>query len=330
MAVTLNTDSAPPQQRIAVWQDIVCDVFVQLDCRTDMRDSFRGAVSQSMVGPVACTLVESCRQRVFRTPARIAKAKEDFVLISLGVQGAGAVIQDGREAFVRPGVFALYDTTHPYELRFESDFSQQVFQIPRKLLHQRISSTDMLTATAFVPERPLDRLAIDFLSGVARVADQLGKEAAAQLSDQALDLVAMAMSEWLRSGSPNPSIHKSALLYRLKCHIRSQLRDPDFCLDGAAAALGISPRYVNALLAHERTSFRRYLLGQRLKRCQRDLSDPAQAHRHITEIAFGWGFNDLAHFSRVFKERYGVSPRDWRHCGPPSSALLGGVPTVGR
>jgi AraC-like DNA-binding protein len=38
-----------------------------------------------------------------------------------------------------------------------------------------------------------------------------------------------------------------------------------------------------------------------------------QVHRHITEIAFGWGFNELTHFSRAFKERYGVSPRDWRH-----------------
>lgn len=315
MAVALDTGNAPPQRRIAMWQDIVCDVFVQLDCRTDQRDGFRGSISQSMVGPMSCTLVESCRQRVFRTPERIARASQDFVLISLGERGQGAVIQDGREALVRPGEFAMYDTTRPYELRFEADFSQRVFQFPRKLLQQRIGSLAALTATTFLPERPLEGLAIDFLSGVARVADQVGDEAAGQLSDQALDLIAMAMSGRLQGGRPSPSVHRSTLLYRLKCHIGAQLRDPDFSVHKAAAALGITPRYVNALLAHERTSFRRYLLAQRLEHCRRELSDPLLAHRYITEIAFNWGFNDLAYFSRAFKERYGMSPRDWRQCG---------------
>jgi AraC-like DNA-binding protein len=32
----------------------------------------------------------------------------------------------------------------------------------------------------------------------------------------------------------------------------------------------------------------------------------------ISEICFRWGFNGSAHFSRSFKERYGVSPRDYR------------------
>ena len=29
-------------------------------------------------------------------------------------------------------------------------------------------------------------------------------------------------------------------------------------------------------------------------------------------IAFGWGFNDAAHFSRAFRERFRRSPREWR------------------
>ena len=37
------------------------------------------------------------------------------------------------------------------------------------------------------------------------------------------------------------------------------------------------------------------------------------AARTISEIAFGWGFNDAAHFSRAFRARFGCSPRDVRH-----------------
>lgn len=38
----------------------------------------------------------------------------------------------------------------------------------------------------------------------------------------------------------------------------------------------------------------------------------ARLARSITEIAFSWGFNISPHFSRVFKERYGLSPRGFR------------------
>jgi len=32
----------------------------------------------------------------------------------------------------------------------------------------------------------------------------------------------------------------------------------------------------------------------------------------VSEIAFGLGFNDAAHFSRAFRVRFGASPREWR------------------
>ena len=32
----------------------------------------------------------------------------------------------------------------------------------------------------------------------------------------------------------------------------------------------------------------------------------------MSDIAFSWGFNDAAHFSRSFKEQYGMSPREFR------------------
>ena len=149
MAVMLDTRSSAPDRRLAVWQDIVCDTFVGLDCRSDMRDGFWGSVSQTMIGQVSCTRVNSCAQRVLRTPSRIARASDDYVLVALGTSGVNGVFQDGREAVMSAGQFVIYDTTRPYELRFDDSFSQTIFQIPRKLLHQRIGSFDTLTATTF-------------------------------------------------------------------------------------------------------------------------------------------------------------------------------------
>ena len=39
---------------------------------------------------------------------------------------------------------------------------------------------------------------------------------------------------------------------------------------------------------------------------------PALHHRSVSDIAFSWGFNDAAHFSRAFKERFRVTPKEFR------------------
>jgi AraC-like DNA-binding protein len=312
VAVVLNTSSSVPDRRLAVWQDIVCDTFVGLDCRSDMREAFWGAVSQSAIGPATFTRVDSCAQRVFRTPSRIARASQDYVLVALGNSGVNGVYQDGREAVVTAGQFVIYDTTRPYELRFDDSFSQTILQMPRKLLQQRIGAFDALTATTFSSDRPLEGLAYEFLISTSKVIDHVDPATATRLLDQGLDLIAMAFAERMHQRSPDQSVHRSALLYRLKNTILTQLSDPELSMSGVAAAIGISPRYASDLMADEQISFRSYVQTQRLERCKRDLSDPAHAARHVGDIAFAWGFNDLAHFSRIFKQRFGASPREWR------------------
>jgi AraC-like DNA-binding protein len=56
----------------------------------------------------------------------------------------------------------------------------------------------------------------------------------------------------------------------------------------------------------------KWLWRERLDRCHRELADPALRAQTIGETAYRWGFNDLAHFSRAFRERFGCSPRQWR------------------
>lgn len=312
MPIQFTTDGSPGYRRLALWQDIVCDVFVGLDCKSDLGSAFRGSVTQAPLGKAVCSEVCSDQQHVYRTPSRIARSDQDFVLIALGNRGDGGVAQDGREAVIHSGEFALYDTTRPYELKFNGAFTQTIFKVPREMLQRRLGATETLTAISFGAEAPLERLAYDFIFRLCQSADRLAPGNAAALSEQAVDLLAMALSERLGKTSLPSSTHRSALLYRLKAHIRARLSDPDLSPAETAAAIGISPRYINDLLADEDMSFQRYVLAERLAQCRRDLASPVLAHRHISEIAFAWGFNDLSHFGRVFREHFGMSPRDFR------------------
>src|SRR5262245_39985435 len=289
MPIQFTTDGSPAYRRLALWQDIVCDVFVELDCKSDLGSAFHGSVTQASLGKVVCSDVCSDRQHVFRTASRIASSDQNFVLIALGNRGVGAVVQDGRETVIHPGEFALYDTTRPYELKFHDAFTQTIFKVPREMLQRRLGITETLTAISFGADAPLQKLAYDFIFRLCQSADQIDPQHAVALSEQAVDLVAMVLSERLGQTSMPSSTHRSALLYRLKAHIRSHLADPDLSLSDTAATLGISPRYVNNLLSQEQTSFQRYVLAERLAQCRRDLASPVLAGRQVGEIAFAWG-----------------------------------------
>jgi AraC-like DNA-binding protein len=313
MLTRLDTHDFAPGRRLAAWQDIVCDVYVQLDCASDRRSDFRGAITRTSLGSIACTTVSSIRQTVDRTPARIRRSAEEFVLISVGRSGVGQVIQDGREAVIGPGHFALYDTTRPYRLRFDGDFDQIVYQIPREAAVRKLGSVERLTAVAFAGDAAVERLAFNFLADVARSADGLSPFAAERTAEQMLDLVAVAAAERCVGPADASTSHRAVLLLRLKSFIESRLGDGDLTLAKASAAFGLSPRYVNDLLAEDGTSFQRHVLARRLEHCRRQLAAREFAGRSVSEIAWSWGFSDLSHFSRAFKERFGLSPRAWRN-----------------
>jgi AraC family transcriptional activator of tynA and feaB len=59
------------------------------------------------------------------------------------------------------------------------------------------------------------------------------------------------------------------------------------------------------------------VIRQRLQRCRRDLSTKMMRGRTITDIALSWGFRDPTHFSRRFRQEFGVSAHEYRRqaCG---------------
>ncbi len=71
-------------------------------------------------------------------------------------------------------------------------------------------------------------------------------------------------------------------------------------------------RLLYAVLARSGISLRDHVRAQRLAECRRELAGPHGRARTIAVIGRRWGFVDAAHFSKVFKRAYGMTPRDWR------------------
>lgn len=100
----------------------------------------------------------------------------------------------------------------------------------------------------------------------------------------------------------------------VKTCIDRNLADSAFSIEHVARAERITARAIQKLFQREGTTFSRFLLERRLERAKAQLllDDAATS---IGEIAFGLGFNDLTHFSRTFRKRYGVAPSALRRSG---------------
>src|SRR5699024_4785776 len=78
-------------------------------------------------------------------------------------------------------------------------------------------------------------------------------------------------------------------------------------LAALGARVGKSPRQLTRLFRqHVGNSPQRCYLAIRLDQAQRIL---AESRLSVTQVAVATGFNHPAHFSRVYKARFGESPR---------------------
>ncbi|MEU9064802.1 helix-turn-helix transcriptional regulator [Streptomyces sp. NPDC048430] len=60
------------------------------------------------------------------------------------------------------------------------------------------------------------------------------------------------------------------------------------------------------------THVSRFIQRRRLEESAYELARLSRTAPTVSAIAERWGFADPTHFSRVFREAYGLSPREWR------------------
>lgn len=313
MSTFFDTDSMKRSDRPDFWQKLVCDTFVRLECSLSTPEDFNGRLETFDFGEISLVNIRSSGQRVTRHRHSISNIDEEFFLVSFADKGPGRVIQNGREVFLKQGDFTIYDTRQPYTLQFDDVFEQTVVQIPRRHLSCRLSNVEHLTAIAMSRNDPLESMVFEYFSGLKSLDDKLTSEQKSRLASQGLDLLAMSLSERGKGHVP-PASRRTAFLYRIKDYIQQNLGDNELNIAQLSSYFGVSSRYINSLFQEERTSFGRYLLAARLQHCASDLRNSPLNLIRISDIAFRWGFNDMAYFSRVFRARYGLSPREFRRC----------------
>ena len=328
MPTAMSIDNLPAARREAAWRDAVCETFVRLECTPERQAPMHGRLEAGTLGDLHVTRVVSSPQRVERTRERATQDDQPFILMSVQLRGRTIVRQGGREADLTPGCIAFYDTARPYTLMLPNDFDQIVLHVPRQRVEasaprgldhmaQRLNASDPFAQTILALAPQLLRM----LGSARQDMAQRTAAAAMELISLALDsLDSQGGSGGLTEGSPpsaasssGPSGHAAdALVWRTRDLIGRQLDDTALSPSRLASQVHVSLRRLQEAFQSQGTTLSDCIWGARLDLARGLLASPAHGRESISNVAFCAGFSDVAHFSRRFKQQFGVSPSQYR------------------
>lgn len=218
----------------------------------------------------------------------------------------------GREFDLLPGDFTLADSAQHSAMVTEQPYTTIALTVPASLLRRHLPAPEEAVGIRFSGRDGLARTISIMLVSMWKLAERDGlREVGVKLATNLLEIFSTCC-HLQGCCRPLPAPGSSARRGRIKSLIGDALRDPELTVENLARELGVSPRYLQILFAEENDTVSSYIRRQRLEGCRRQLADPIWRERSITEIAFSWGFNNAAHFARVFRAEFGMSARDFR------------------
>lgn len=308
--LTFSTDHIPVGETAGVWGDWMSRLFFGLKSDLYGDTTFDGHLYTSHAGHVVMTRLEANRHRVIRTTQLARGSEASYLKIVAPWQGSAAVEQAGRQTWVRPGGWAIYDTTGSYEVANPERSQHLIVMVPKEPLVERGLRLDALMGRHVGGASGISRVALETMRNTFQELPSMTPEAARGAGDLILELVRLSLQEM--AGRHTATTQQEAFKDRIRAHIGQHLRDPGLSIDRIAQALNCSKRHLHNAFADEEDTLANYILRRRLQACMRDLKSPEHDTRTVTDIAFSWGFSNSAYFSRVFRNHTGMSPSDFR------------------
>jgi len=308
-----STTSATHNESFDYWREVICDEFVKLDCERPDAGKFRAELKGGVhMADLRFAEVISDPQIVQRTKRQISRSGEEDFLISFQISQHGVVRQDGREALLKPGDFALYDSTRPYTLSFQKRFHQLIVQMPKDVLGRHLIEPEKFTAVPISGQAGLGAILSNFMLSIAGELSSV-PDTPDELSENLVNMIAMAFSSSvILEQSEGRSLARDAIKRRVRQYIDNNLRSPELSNTQIAQAQRISIRYLHKLFEEEDQTIHSLILTRRMDKAQDMLASPEYDAHNIETIAYNTGFNSAAHFSRAFKKHFGQSPSEAR------------------
>lgn len=311
MKLLFSTEGLHPAKCFQRWQEVVQDRVRTIELRRPTDRPFEGKLEMADIGSLQITRTAYSSMHAVNTAASIRKSTRPPGLgVIVRLSGQTVLQQDDREAILKPGDLVVVDrrpTVHVSNGATESLF----LDLPRERLESVLGPARLFNALTISADLASTKLATSFLKELARLGSQLSPDAAERMSLIGLDLIIASVAERLARDVPRP-LHGNIAVQRAKAYVEAHLCDPKLSPPELAAAVGMSLRRLQELFHERGHHIADWIWERRLAAAAKSLADPGCLHLSIGTLAYGCGFASQAHFSRRFKDRHGLTPREYR------------------
>jgi AraC family transcriptional regulator, positive regulator of tynA and feaB len=310
MSLSFSTDLIRASDRLEAWRYNAKQVCG--DCRFQFPKiyAFHGQIERRKVAGLELTRFSSSPLSFSKFPAVSLRSDDRCCIVITQLEGVRRYSQNGTVAILKPQDTTLIDSGVPWTSDCPGECSRLYLRIPRGLVESRLRFSSLPIARRICGASGLGATLFGLATSLYHEADMLTAEEGIVALEAYLEILSTCI------GRPEPALretsHCGELSSRIENFIEMHLPEPTLCPAEIAAAIGISVRHLHRLFMRKGRTVADWIRERRLRECRSDLADSRMRERTITEIAFFWGFNDSAHFSRSFKKQFGICPTTFR------------------
>ncbi|WP_328425875.1 helix-turn-helix domain-containing protein [Micromonospora sp. NBC_00389] len=316
---TVDTTVLPPGERFGMWLDLVARTSAPLRIQSAHTDDFAARADFIDLGPIQLVEYQYPSLDATRTRKLVRRSDPEFYVLALTTGGVGTSSQDGRHSEIQAGEFTFYDASRPHDVCHHAtepardQATSIITLIPHAALPLPPQRMAALYGGRMSGSEGIGALLAQFLRQVTGHPEQYHAADASRLGAVGLDLATTMLGRHLVAEDEVPTeVRRRALVTQVQAYVHRHLGDAAISPQAVADAHHISLRSLHRLFEGEEATVASYIRDLRLARCRRDLTDPTLRTQSVQTIAARWGFPDKAHFSRVFRVAYGLSPQAYR------------------
>jgi AraC-like DNA-binding protein len=229
-------------------------------------------------------------------------------LVIYSVDGSTLLVDDRRTFELGAGEFLVLRGAPARQLVAEVERGFLALVIPDEAAGVYLTALAGAAGSVIATRTGTPSLIAHLLDGLAAQPAASVAELPLRLAQHLIGMIALMCAEVGRADADG----HAPLLQNAKEFIERHLGEMDLSPDRIAAAHNVSTRTLHRMFEGAGLTISGWIRGRRLEHCRVDLADPLQADVSVGTIGARWGLWDAAHFSRLFKVSFGMSPRAYR------------------
>lgn len=305
-----RSSSFSDKDRYDAWQHELNRVYGSWSVKNFPATKFDSEITHREIQSIAVSncVSDPCGAR--RGRAEFLRDEPDRLAVQLLLSGHENFTIGDKQVVLGPGDVLIWNTTKPMDFEVIDRIHKISVMLPLARLRNWLPSSWHTIETTLRSGTTGANLISSFVKSMSSEFLSGSLQNGMALTEAMIGIIVSALD--VDDSFKESSTLRDAQIFRIKQFIADNLNNPDLSPTDIAMANRISLRYLHSLFEQEEMTVIQYVIRERLLRCQRELSNPLMSKRTITDIAFSWGFQSSTHFSRRFKDEFGIGPKDFR------------------